>query len=338
MKKFISVVLALCMLFALTTSAFAADTKVNKTEETVSPNTIDDELPQAVRGNDTLSSKKYNIDTEFEGIKKSKDDCYAMVVETADGEVNVPVGKLEIDLSSESDIEAVLSNEKIALEIKERLQERYEQAVECGNTDAKAVLFSEELLPAEKEPNTRGSTYTTYKGARMRSDKICYTGLSTRTVTIKSGTGTKNTCSSVYDFIMTAATYEKHVSFFSTSITLFRAFMNAWGGEWVTGTTKDKSEMYIQYDNIDQWTYKQVGDEWRMGLCTQRATVTKIWAREYYWDVAKNKGIDWNNTRYVSIMHMSPDFSSPWAKAYQYAGNPYLEWMNGRCGNVTFCF
>ena len=88
-----------------------------------------DELPKVFLGNDVLSLKHYDIDTQYDDIKKSEDNFYAMLIETEDGRIPVPVGRVEIDLADEKDIQMMIADNRITKEIKMRLIERHQHII-----------------------------------------------------------------------------------------------------------------------------------------------------------------------------------------------------------------
>ena len=85
-------------------------------------------------------------------------------------------------------------------------------------------------------------------------------------------------------------------------------------------------------------TYMQIGNEWHLGLCAQKATVTNIASEQYYYNSEKRQGKTKTQSRIVNTVHKSPHFDSPWATAYQGYYNPLTEWMTWKCGSITFTF
>ena len=68
LRKIIAFVLVICVATLFNGIAFAAAPEIPKSDQM-----IDDkaELPHFVEGNDVYSQKDYNIDTKYDGIKKS---------------------------------------------------------------------------------------------------------------------------------------------------------------------------------------------------------------------------------------------------------------------------
>ena len=52
-----------------------------------------------------------------------------MLIETEDGRIPVPVGRVEIDLADEKDIQMMIADNRITKEIKMRLIERHQHII-----------------------------------------------------------------------------------------------------------------------------------------------------------------------------------------------------------------
>ncbi|NLB41544.1 MAG: hypothetical protein GX815_04660 [Clostridiales bacterium] len=281
LRKIIAFVLVICVATLFNGIAFAAAPEIPKSDQM-----IDDkaELPHFVEGNDVYSQKDYNIDTKYDGIKKSADGFFAMIIETDEGLREIPVGKIDINLASKKDVNVALSNDNIAPEIKERIALRHKQVTESGYKMANVTLFSSELLPKNNVVSsgystqaTSSSTYYTYNGAQMRSDKLFYDDLDTGYQYIKRGSSTKTITNGIVDIVMiVASTANVYVGFLASGISLLQAFNNMFGTTWATGSTEDFCQVKLIYDNTDQWTYRKIGNDWYLGLCSQKAVISNI--------------------------------------------------------------
>jgi hypothetical protein len=338
-KKIISVLLITCLSFSLCNVALMAEPS-SETEVLEEDTTF----AEVVKGNDIYSQKDYTIKTKYEGIKQSVDGYYAMTIETKNGIEAIPVGKLDIDLANDNDVKNAISNTNISPEIKERLEMRHKQIVDFGYKTVKATLFSSDLLPTkinststDSTKATSSTTYYTYKGAQMKSDKLFYSGLNTDYQRVSSGSTAHTVADGIFDVILIVTSSNKYINFFATGISLFQAFCNMFG-TWATGSTSDFVSVRLIYDNTDQWTYRKVNNQWLLGLCSQKAVVTNIASEQYYYNSAQQAGKTYSPERSVSVTHKSPHFDSPWATAYQWCYNPVDEWMKWRCGSVTFVF
>ena len=177
--------------------------------------------------------------------------------------------------------------------MKNRILILSEQVIKNGDSSVVATIFSTELLPplaTESNTNlltatcsTTTTSYCTYNGALMRSDIVVYTGLGTQTFSIVRGTGTKDITKTIVNTSVTlvgATTKLASVAFLQMVI----SFISLYGSSYVTGSTSDFAEAHVTYNCSDQWTYRQVGNEWYLGLCSQKAVITKMYQRQYYYN------------------------------------------------------
>lgn len=329
----ISLVLAIVLTFGFAANAFAA---------TVTP-TTGKELVEVRKGTDTFSKKTYNLNTEFDGIRKSADNFYAMEVDTPDGKDVVPVGKLTINLASPESVKTALSNEGVAPEIKKDLLEKHQMFTNEPNANfgnSEVVLFSTELLPKDNtsKSQTPITTYSEYNGARMRTDILYYTGLNTQYRTVAQGKSTAQTASSIVNIALVCAGFAEQavLNFFLNSLSLLQAFINEFGPEWATGSTSDHLQVRLIFDSTIKYTYREVGSNWYLGLCTQKVNITNIASEQYYYN--GNSGKTFTYDRDVSKVYKSPHFDSPDATAYQWYNSTKTEWLSWQCGSVMFSF
>lgn len=274
-----------------------------------------------------------------------------MSIQTKSGLKSVPAGKLDINLANSGDIKKLQKDPRITQEIKDRILSLSEQVSKNVDVSVVATVFSTELLPSlTTESNINlltatssgvTSSYCTYNGALMRSDIVVYTGLTTETFKIANGTNTKNTASTITGTVVTivgATTKLASVAFFANGYSLLSSFISLYGSSYVTGSTSDYAEAHVTYNCTDQWTYRQVGNEWYLGLCSQKAVVTKMYQRQYYYNSSTRTGKEYVTDRPVSVTIKSTHFDSPWATAYQYCMSPQTEWMSCKIGGVTMVF
>jgi hypothetical protein len=268
-----------------------------------------------------------------------------MTFQTKDGEKAIPVGKIDINLANPNQIIDAINNRLISPEVKERLKMRHKQVVESGYMVAKATFFSPDLLPNNKSVSTSYSaqppyttTYYTYNGSQMKSEQLFYDNLDTQYQVISSGSLAKNIADNICNLAVIAVTKIKYVNFFTTAISLYDAFANAYGASWATGATNDYVQVKLIYDNTDQWTYRNINGDWYLGLVSQKAVISNIASVQYYYNKAKLSGKTFERSRNVSVTHKSSDFDSPWAVAYQWCNNHVNETLSWQCGGVLFYF
>lgn len=350
LKRTLSLLLMTLIVTMYVPSIVHAETFTEMQDELIS---LDDsqQLPDFIVGNDLYSRESYTIDTEFDGIKKSPNGYYAMSVQTKSGLESVPAGKMDINLANTGDIKKFQKDPRITQEMKNRILLLSEQVIKNGDSLVVATIFSTELLPplaTESNTNlltaansTTTTSYCTYNGALMRSDIVVYTGLGTQTFSIVRGTGTKDITKTIVDTSVTlvgATTKLASVAFFANGYSLLSSFISLYGSSYVTGSTSDFAEAHVTYNCSDQWTYRQVGNEWYLGLCSQKAVITKMYQRQYYYNSTTRTGKEYVTDRSVSVTIKSPHFDSPWATAYQYCMSPQIEWMSYKVGGITLYF
>lgn len=327
-KKLISIILMTSFVLSLGTVSYANEISYNN--ETV----------DALISNGQI----YTLDTVFEGIKQSDDGFYAMEIEALarDDSGFIPVGKLDIDITDESQMEEVLSSDVIPNEIKQEIERKKEIALKSECEDQITMtFFSTELL--NSQPNgisPRNTTYKTYNGYEMRSDKLYTYGLDTGYEFVQSGKNTKTEASKIADIVIIVAGVLpfKSVSLTAGGISLFQFFVNANTGITATGHTSDFAQVALIYDVVDQWTYARLNGDWSIGLISQQVKITSVDTRQYYYDINARTGETVNSSYSPNKTFSTKNFSSPWAKALQWAGNPEYEKIEWKLGSATFDF
>jgi hypothetical protein len=258
-KKFISVLVALAMLLALSAAAFAAE-GIQEAGE-ILPDTV---FGFVIEGNDSYSQKEYTIETEFEGVRESSDGFYAMEVDTIIGAEKLPVGRLDVDLADANAVQALMENVNVSEAVKTAVQEK-RALVLANDIDSLIVtLFSQNLLSVNSLPNADDSllrsssaqSYYTYNGSQMMTEKLYSYGLSTGWEYIQSGNNTRTVAATVYNITLAVVSVAtKTLGFLAAGISIFQAFVNQFGSSWATGHTSDYAQARLIYDDVSQWTY-----------------------------------------------------------------------------------
>lgn len=289
-----------------------------------------------VYGTNELSTKEYSVQTPFDGIVTSQDGFYAMKTQLSNNlnTVDIPVGRLDIDLSNDNEIETVLNRSDIPQEVKAEIKNKHISAKENNCSTATMSYFSSGLLSDDEE-----TTYYTYKGHRMRNDKLFTYGLSTGWEYIEEGYDTLDTSENITDIVLTSVGVANvYVGILSTGMSLFEAFVDEWGQDFATGHSSDYAQIRLIYDDIDQWTYAEIDGEWSIGLISGCITVTKIGTEQYYYNINDRTGETTTTDEYVNVEYESENFSYPWPAAWQWAGNPEDETIEWEAGDKIFSF
>ncbi|MDR2487625.1 MAG: hypothetical protein LBD12_06620 [Clostridiales Family XIII bacterium] len=331
LRKLIAVALVVAMVCGLASSAFAAPpTGIEKSraELGVDPGVL------------------YLLPTDIKGLKLSLDGQYAMEMDTPEGKRLFPVERVDGAVKDASSMQSLLDDASLPTEVREKVQSRYEQALQIGNMDAKVSV----LLPTQERRSvtngmsmraTQTSTPYTYNGVKMKSVRTYWTGIGTPTFQVKKGAGTWATANLIYNVLLTGASVASPaVSFYASGISLWQAFKNHYNVTTVTGSTRDLLEVYLLFDCIDQHTYAQYGSSWNLGLYSQKITIIYEWQRQYYYNDNSGKGKDFQDDRWVSVPHQSKHYDSPWATAYQYQFStvPYEEKLSWKVHEKIFSF
>ena len=323
--KIISVIVTLAMLMTLSSMAFAID-RANDSVDVVG---ADQEALKAA----------FTEETEFNGIKATPSGEYAMEITAETTVLLIPVGRLDVDISNESSLDMFLTNQNVSEVAKQRLLEKQQYIDDNGLKPFSAAYFSPKLLNAESNTAmTRGSSYWyyTYNGYPMVSERLYTYGYSTKFVDVASGTNTGQIINGLFNIALIAAGMANiSFGFVYSGISLLAAILNLVGGNYVSGTTSDFMQIFLEYDDCSQWTYLIAGSEWWLGLCTQEVTVNRVGFYGKLGGVVKGP-----NAFNVSATQRSAHFSSPWSTAWANAGSiaPPTEWLSWKIGNTTILF
>ena len=257
----------------------------------------------------------------------------------------LPVGRLDIDLSNDQDVQNCLANEKISEEIKHEIQNKHEIVLKNGSNNVIATLFSPELLAKGNGP-TSGTEFYTYKNKKMKSERLYTYSLNTGSQRIAEGVTTIDVVDGIYDIVLVSAGMANvFVAIYGSAKSIWESFTDKFGTKTFTGSTRDFCEVYLIYDDIDQWTYVDMGNGngWEIGLISGQTTITEVKGKLYAYDQNTRTGqteiIDENHFEDID-MNTQPTkhFKNPWATAYQYASNPEYEYISWQVGRNIFKF
>lgn len=190
-----------------------------------------------------------------------------------------------------SSLAALITNEDVPDDIKISVQKEYERAQAIGNEDLKISVFSTTLLDSGVSPQGGATGFDEtitklYNGYNMRSDRVYYYGLSTGWEYVDSGSSTYTTISTITGIILVGAGLVPitAVAFSAAGISLFQIFLNQCSNAVIGGHTDDYTQVRVIYDKVIQWTRRQIGEAWYLGLLSDCATVKKIGAEIYLYD------------------------------------------------------
>ena len=326
-KKIVSLFLASAMLFSLAVPAMAA----SKVETQASQNR---EL-----------MKTYTIPTDDKGIYKSAKGEYALITEGIVQEVDIR----EISFEDRSEFLEIMNDEGIPDEVKESLNAYYLQTEKSGNNNFTATLITPKVIGTTTnsdpmQPPAKLYQSTTYKDVKMQTWRLTYNNVTSSYATVSNGTGTvkkaRNLTSivlSLTDGVTKKAT--KKIPVAKAGMTAFDVFMNAYEHAVIPGRTGDILSVELVYDDIQQWTYSWLKNDWYLSLGTEKITVKRANLFQRYYD-SNVKDFRDNTTPLTGFSEPfeSADFASPWAKAYLRGTSPETQWIVGTFGNKTVHF
>ncbi|MDR0813516.1 MAG: hypothetical protein LBO63_05910 [Oscillospiraceae bacterium] len=325
---------------------------------------------RVVKGNDFYSQKSYSRPTGYDGIRASADGYYAMEYDVTGGKETVPVGRLDIDLCDTDAVSAAMERTDISAQAKAAIFARHEQALANGVESLTTTLFSSDLLYddgalaaqlsagsnsliadgllAYKSAgafiatplSTVSTTYYTYNGSSMKSEKMYTNGLNTGWQYVQRGATTGTTAGNIFSAIITiggATIKTVPIPYLAAAISLLQSAINQIAANTISGHTSDFLQVRIIYNDVQQWTYLNAGGEWLLGLASQQVTVTQNSSEQYYYNAAAG-GRTFTSNRTVNVVTKTDHFDSPWAYAYQYAYNPRSEGITAKVGSKTLYF
>ena len=303
-KKLCSMILVCSMVLSMTVPAFATTNSENN-------NTcnIESRIPSLAE----LSSKRYLYNTEVETIKQSADGFYAMVSATDDGMINIPVGRVDIDLSDSEQVLSALSNTNISEPVKDELRRLHELALKSDCETPVASLFSPQLL----NYNSRGpieQVYGEYNGFQIMEEIMTTTTITTPShVTALKGPSLLEWCleSDTLGIVVSGLGFVPgKIGLLAGGVSIAQAFFNRFGEIPITGSTSDYLEISVTYSKIEQWTWVNCDGDWSLGLFTQKATINKIEHRTYLFDSNTRVGHLLDETDYrTQGPYVSPHFN-----------------------------
>jgi len=275
--------------------------------------------------------------TEYEGIFVSEEEEYFLKIISDDIVFYQQVGKMDIDYSNSEEYNSALNDERLSLEIKDELKHQYSFYKETMNQGHFSTIFSPSLLD---NPNRLSTTYYTYNGTQMKSERVYSYSVDTGLNTIYLGSSSSSSASVLYNLILIALGLSPNttVALLAGGVSVLSAFLNEFGSNQITGHYSDYVQVAVTYDDIKQWTYAYFSSEWTLCLGTQKTTLTKIETRQYYFNANTNTGHTTNTTRTTSQVKQSEHFTSPWAYAYQHILSPATEWTEWNVGSKYFYF
>lgn len=285
----------------------------------------------------------YSTETEFDGIKTTANgEQYAMEFNTPQrsGSDFIPVTRLDVMLSNDSELSTFLSSPEIPIEVKDCVEKL---AQENNNPEGKIVYFTTGIDPTgsqELGPLPRSTDYFTYGGTPMRNDKVYSYGLDTGYVFIEEGVDAWKAGNTIVNISITGAGLSKNISLVAAGISALKAIIEEYGvPNVITGHGNDYLQVAMNYDVVHQFTYADRGSGWEVGCVAGRVVINEVETRQYYYNVDTGR-------KYTTIYEPSASkgtyegtyYDYPWPIAKQWAGNPKTQNFDYEIGNRIFSF
>lgn len=277
--------------------------------------------------------------TLHDGVLRTSDGEYILEVGSGVEKEYYPAGRMDIDFSDPQSVSMALNDVRIAEEMKGYISSEYEKAVRTGNMQATMTVYSQELLPATRTSET---TYRTYNGVEMRTDRIYYQNLMTRTETLVRGINTEQVAANTTGITLSVLGLCQipYISAVAGGLSLLQAFISAAAGNvnYVTGSSSDFVEYQMTYDTTTQWTYARIGTDWQLGLVSQSAEIIGLETVTYFYNPNTHSGKSNRTITEAGTVIRSQNFHSPWAAAYQNMNSPVEEWVGYYSNGVVVYF
>jgi hypothetical protein len=306
---------------------------------------------QAVEKNKP-SKGEYIESTEFNGIKKSTNDSYAMEVNIESGKIMVPVGRLDIDVTNETSFNEAMQRTDISANAKMAIQESRENFLSTGAASS-VTIFSQILLHNNMIDNRTAQLNKSlsfmpmsiipinWNGIPMAREDVYQSGLNTQYQLVEEGYNTPTTAWNIYDITLTVAGLTNiYVGFIQSGISLLQYFMDLTDVQTVTGSTEDFLQVRMIYNKTTRSTFVVNSDyTLSLGCISKRVTVTNIASEQYYCN--NGNGSTESSSRDVSMSQQTENYASPYAEAYWRVSSgltPLYEDIEWEVGSVTFLF
>lgn len=173
---------------------------------------------------------------------------------------------------------------------------------------------------------TTDSYYTYYDDGRsykMKDTVAYYTNFQSGNLKYTTGINAGNVADSIREFVIIGASEANpYVAIFTTAISIFQNFLNAFGAKTYYGSASDYANFNACYDISTKWTfYDRYGDGgWATGAVTEKVLLKNIRFEEYF--VTDKGGNIHTQTVYYNKTYTTPNFNYSAPIAIQWAGGP----------------
>lgn len=259
---------------------------------------------------------EYSTATEDSSVFKSASGEYVMKIDNTNE--YIPVGRLDIELADEKQVNMLLTMDNLEDETKQYIKKLSEKAQnEPENAGMVVTLFSQDLLEQDTltqvySAQASSTVYTTYNGMAMKMDIVSIYNTWTGYYFNKQGSTAKAVAQAVYEITMMAGgAISSVISLGASALSIYEAGVGATVNET---SAADFTQMNLYYSGSTRMTYAAPYDYWYLGYVSQEVTVKQV---DIYQQFKVNSTSKENHSYlYPNITVTSPNFDSPWKMAY----------------------
>lgn len=270
-------------------------------------------------------SNNFEIQTNVEGIVKDNNGNYAIanVDDLSGKEIYIPVGKIDIPITSNDSITLIENIEGIEIETRNAAIElAYEILTvdeRLDNTPSIISIFSPSIMN-----NTRSTSYATYDGHRMKIEVVSadrHVGYET----IASGTSFENTAKAITSIIVDGVVdyaVGNVSNIFGAGKTLLSSILSDANANTVYGKSENECQIKMRYNHTVKYTYGErtpnKGD-WASGLVSFSSTINEVGVTYDFYS---------NSTRLLSGDFIIPINAPLYSEHYRGENNLKTAWLN----------
>lgn len=338
-RRYVSLALAIVLIFSLSTTTFAVDNNLNATIESQNEvylvnNGHGQYSISANAKGDTILAKI----TEIDGLYQFEDK--SLVYETMDG-IYLAVDKIDINLdNATNELLAAKSQYTLPKEVSEGLERRIEILEEYSKNETESTSNNVLSLIAPKSVSSKSTStnYYTYNGYNMKDYIIYVPSASTGYFDVAEHSSTQNAANAITSLIIIGGGLSNTtLSLFAAGISAFQVFLNWANVNSITGHTNDFLQCKITYANWDKWTYGKIGNDWHLGCVSQRTYVKEVKTLQHYVNNSSNP--EYLKVSYPKYTRKSNNFTNSAAKAIYCLYNPWTdEAIRAKYYNKTIYF
>ena len=267
----------------------------------------------------------FKIQTDVEGIVKDDNGNYAIasVDDYSGNETYIPVGKIDVPITSNDSIALIRNIEGIEMETKNSaIKLAYEILTEDEQIDNKSSTIS--IFSPSIINNTRNISYASYDGHRMKIEVVSadrHIGYET----IASGTSFENTAKAITSIIVDGVVdyaVGNVSNIFGAGKTLLSSILSDANVNTVYGKSENECQVKMRYKHTVKYTYGErtpnKGD-WSCGLVSFSSTINEVGVTYDFYS---------NSTRLLSGDYIIPINAPLYSEHYRGENNLKTAWLN----------